>query len=400
MELSRKIASLKPSPTVALNGAAKELRQKGIDVFNFAVGEPDFPTPKIITEKAIESLREGRTKYGPPGGGALIKDSIIQKLAQENGLSYQPDQIVVGIGAKELLFHLFLSLINDGDEVIVFAPYWVSYTDQILAAGGRPVVVPMAQDQESPRITPAMIEAHVSEKTKAVVINSPNNPGGYVLSRTELEILGQYFQDKPYWVISDEIYEYMSFDEEHHSLGNLEPELMDRYIHVNGLSKGAAMTGWRVGYLAAPTPVAKLVKTLQSQSSTCLPPFIEDAAVVALKEGKKLLAPQLKTLIERRDLAVKALESIEGVRFIKPQGAFYIFIDIRQILNGQADTPLESSLAFSRTLLEKYHIAMVPGEAFGVAGFLRLSYATDGKTLEAGLTQFKQAINELRAVHH
>jgi aspartate aminotransferase len=395
VSLSKRISQLQPSPTVALNQKAKELAEQGHKVINFSVGEPDFGTPSPVVEVAIEAIKQGKTKYGAAGGGLPLRKAIAAKLDRENQLSYGPSQIVVGIGAKEILFHLALALINEGDEVLIPAPYWVSYTEHVVAAGGTPVVIPMPQDHRGARLTPAMIAAHVTPRTKAIVLCSPNNPAGYTLSRQELLDLGQYLQDKPWWIIADEIYESMSYDAPHVSLGTLYPDLKDRFILVNGFSKGYAMTGWRVGYMAGPSQVADLVRTLQTQSSTCLPPFIEEAAIKALSLGPDFMKDKMQLLKGRRDMAVKLLRDMPSVDMIPPSGAFYIFIDIRKVL---AKSPLyanDNSLAFSARLLESYHVAMVPGEAFGAPGFLRLSYAVHDDTLLEGLKRLKEALGEV-----
>lgn len=392
LSLSKRISQLQPSPTVALNMKAKELAEQGHRVINFSVGEPDFPTPAPIVEAAIEALRQGKTKYGAAGGGLPLRKAICAKLEKENQLSYTPQQIVVGVGAKEILFHLTLATINEGDEVLIPAPYWVSYTEHVLAAGGKPVIIPAPKNHEGPRLTPAMIEAHVTPRTKAIVLTSPHNPAGYTLERGELSELGRYLEDKPWWIIADEIYEYMSYDAPHVSLATLCPRLRDRFVLVNGFSKGFAMTGWRVGYMAGPPAVAELVRTLQTQSSTCLPPFIEEGALKALSLGPDIMRENLQVLKGRRDLAVKRITAMPGVSMIPPRGAFYVFIDIRKVL---AKSPLysnDNSLAFSARLLESHHVAMVPGEAFGAPGFLRLSYAVHEDTLEEGLARLSQAL--------
>ncbi|SMF78790.1 pyridoxal phosphate-dependent aminotransferase [Pseudobacteriovorax antillogorgiicola] len=396
MELSKRISALKPSPTVALNGKAKELARAGHKVFNFAVGEPDFTTHPEIIDVAVQALKEGKTKYGPAGGSPQLKDAIIEKLKRDNKLSFKPEQIVVGMGAKEILFHLFLATLNEGDEVLIPAPYWVSYTAQVLAAGATPVIIPMPEDHQAPRLTPEMIAAHVSPKTKALILTSPNNPAGYVIKKDELLAIGEYLKDKPWWLVSDEIYEYMSFAEPHHSIGALVPELHDRYIIVNGLSKGFAMTGWRVGYMAGPEPVAKLVKTLQTQSSTCLPPFIELASVEALKRGANLMADKMDLLKGRKNLAQELINSMEDVSMVPPEGAFYIFIDVRDALDKAPGYENHNSFKFSEYLLDTHHVAMVPGEAFGVPGFLRLSYATSDEELKEGLSRLAQALKDVK----
>ena len=303
----------------------------------------------------------------------------------------------MGIGAKEILFHLSLACINPGDEVLIPAPYWVSYTEHVIAAGGTPIIIPMPKDHKSPRLTPAMIQPYVTAKTKAIVLTSPSNPGGYVIPPNELKVLGDYLTDKNWWIISDEIYEYMSFDGPSISMATLCPGVRDRFIIVNGFSKGFAMTGWRVGYMAGPKPVADLVRTLQTQSSTCLPPFVEEGAIEALRHGRELMADKMKVLEQRRNLAVAMLKQYPELDMLPPNGAFYIFIDLRKVLAKTALFANDNSLDFSKKLLETYHVAMVPGEAFGTPGFLRLSYAVHEDTLKEGLNRLGDALVEIGA---
>ncbi|MDQ3234340.1 MAG: pyridoxal phosphate-dependent aminotransferase [Pseudobdellovibrionaceae bacterium] len=392
LSLSKRISQLQPSPTVALNTKAKELAEQGHKVINFSVGEPDFTTPKPIVDVAIEALNQGKTKYSAAGGSLPLRKAISQKLEKDNKLNYPPSQIVAGVGAKEILFHLSLALINEGDEVLIPAPYWVSYTEHVVAAGGKPVVIPFPRDHHAPRLTPEMIQPYVTPRTKAIIITTPNNPAGYTIPEAELRQLGQYLQDKPWWIIADEIYEYMSYDFPAVSMATLCPGLKDRYILVNGLSKGYAMTGWRVGYMAGPSQVAEMVRTLQTQSSTCLPAFVEEAAVKALSMGPDATRDKMGLLKSRRDMAIRLLREMPGVDMMPPNGAFYIFIDIRKVL---AKSPLyanDNSLAFSAKLLEAHHVAMVPGEAFGAPGFLRLSYAVADEQLIEGLKRLGEAL--------
>lgn len=394
MHLSKKIAGLKPSPTLSLNAKAQELASKGTRVYNFSVGEPDYGTPQIVVDAAIESLRKGRTKYGTSGGGMPLRQAIADKLKRDNHLEFKPNEIVVGSGAKEILFHIFMAMLNEGDEVLLSAPYWVSYTAHAEAVGALCREIPIPDDHFGPRLTPGMIEATATPKTKAIVLNSPNNPAGYVMKEAELKELGKYLFQKDWWIISDEIYEYMTFGTPHLSLLQVAPELRDRFILVNGLSKGFAMTGWRVGYAAAPAPMAKLIQSLQSHSSTCLPGFIEDAAVVALKQGPGLMQVHVEELKHRRDLAMKSLHEIPGLSMIPPEGAFYIYMDIRKSL-AQAKTPM-SSMQFSEFLLETQHVAMVPGEAFGTPGFLRLSYAIATEDLMEGIRRLALGLKAIQ----
>jgi aspartate aminotransferase len=385
MSFSSRILSVKPSPTLALNAKAVQLAKMGHNVLNFAIGEPDYPTPSLVVERAIESLRAGRTRYTPAGGGPELRQAIVDKLGRDNGISFQANQIVVGSGAKEILFHTFMSLLNDGDEVILTAPYWVSYADQIKASGGVPILIPIPDKGGIPSIE--VIESYATGRTKAFILNSPNNPAGYILTDVELRTLGAYLHRKGWWVISDEIYEYMSFDAPHISLLKLCPEIREKFVLVNGLSKAFSMTGWRVGYCAAPVELAALVRSLQSHSSTCIPGFIEDASVVALKAGRPLMEKDINHLRARRDLAINTMKKLGGFKFLYPKGAFYVFIDIRdQLQNG------ETSLSFSDRLLEQSHLAMAPGEAFGAPGFLRLSYAVSDAILLDGIARLHKAL--------
>ena len=388
---SKRISSLKPSPTLALNAKANQLKAEGIKVFNFAVGEPDFPTHTDIVKKAVEALESGDTRYGPSGGGLPLRKAIVSKLARENNLDYKPEEIVCGMGAKEILFHLFLSLLNEGDEVILTAPCWVSYMDHVKAAGAIPVVVPVPET--GPMVNPETIEKYVTSKTKAFVLCTPNNPSGYALDRNELLKLGAYLKTKNWWVISDEIYEYLSFDHPHESIIKLVPELKEKSVHISGMAKGYAMTGWRVGYAAGPKKIIDLVRNLQSQSSTCIPPFIEKAAAWALDQGHELMQKEIDSLAKRRDIAMELLAKIENVKAIKPQGAFYLFVDVRTAL--KKSKTLDTSLKFSEHLLNEYQVACVPGEAFEAPGFLRFSYATSVSDLTEGLSRLDQALRSL-----
>lgn len=395
--LSARISTLTPSPTVALNTKAKELQDLGHKIINFSVGEPDFPTPEPIVQAGVKALQAGKTRYGASGGGLALRQAIVKKFEVDNQILYSPDQIVAGIGAKEILFHIALATLNPGDEVLIPAPYWVSYTEHVIAAGAVPIVIPMPDDHRAPRLTPEMLERYVTPRTKAAVITSPSNPGGFVIPPEQLKVLGQYLMDKEWWIISDEIYEYMSFDGPSVSMLTLCPELRNRFIQVNGFSKGFAMTGWRIGYMAGPKPVANLVRILQTQSSTCLPPFVEDAGIEALRHGRALMADKMDLLKQRRDFAVAMLKEFPELDMLPPNGAFYIYIDIRKVLAKSALYANDNSLDFSRNLLETYHVAMVPGEAFGTPGFIRLSYAAHEDTIREGLTRLGEALMAIGA---
>ena len=393
MQLSRRILAVKSSPTVALNGKVKALVKEGINVLNFGVGEPDFSTPASIVNAGIKALEAGRTKYGPAGGSPELRAAISNKLEQENRLKFPADRIVVGIGAKEILFHCFLALLNEGDEVLVPSPYWVSYPDQIIAAGGKPILLPLPEDIAKTPLRIEDLERYATPRTVGIVLNSPNNPAGYMFEEQFLRELGAYLVQKPWWVISDEIYEYLAFDRPHYSLLEYYPQLAERFLYVNGLSKSFAMTGWRVGYVAGPESAMKLVRDLQSHSSTCLPPFVEDAAIFALSKGKPLVEKEIVILQNRPDLAMQALNRLPRIRYVQPHGAFYIFIDVREALQGK--NQVKDAYGLSDYLLTKHHVAMVPGEGFGAPGFLRMSYATDEASISEGITRLGRALNEI-----
>ncbi len=387
LKLSSRISNVSASPTIALNAKAQALAATGKKILNFTVGEPDYPTPGLIVDKAIESLRAGKTKYSKAGGSPGLVEAVRLKLQKENHLEFSTSEIVCGIGAKEILFHIFLSVLNDGDEVLLTAPCWVSYADQIKAAGGIPVIIPFDGSGCAPgekyKVDLKSVKKSWTKKTKVFVLNSPNNPAGYVFSKEQLQELGAFLQSEDCWILSDEIYEYMAFDAPHISLLNLFPDLKDRFIYVNGLSKSFAMTGWRVGYMAGPKEVANMVRNLQSHSSTCIPAFIEDAAVAALKAGKELMQNEIQDLKSRRDFVVQAFA--EKIPFITPNGAFYLFLDVRQYLKVN-----QTTVNLCEQILEECSLAVVPGEAFGVPGFLRFSYTQPREILQAGISKLLQ----------
>jgi aspartate aminotransferase len=389
--LSKKILAVKPSPTVSLNAKANALAKEGKPVLSFAVGEPHFPTPEVVAQAGIEAIKKGRTKYGAAGGSIELRKAIVAKLERENHLKFAPEQVVVGIGAKEILFHLMLALLNDGDEVLIPAPYWVSYADQVIAAGGVPVpVVVPASFPEKP-IDLADVERHATARTVAIILNSPNNPSGYVFTEEQVRELGTYLGKKSWWVISDEIYEYLSFARPHRSLLEVAPELRERFILINGFSKAFCMTGWRVGYGVGPQAVMNLVRSLQSHSSTCLPMFIEDAALVAIEGGKPLMKREIAGMDALRKVAIEEFRKVPGLKFVEPQGAFYVFLDFRGFLKGR----YKSSMELCDALLSESHVAIVPGEAFGAPGFARFSYAVEESKLREGVQRIAKALEKV-----
>ena len=394
--VAKHIATLQPSATLALNAKARILRDQGLKIENFSVGEPDFSWPEIAGEEAIRSIKKDPICYGTAGGTPELRKSIQQKLLQENHLQVDLDQIVCGVGAKQILYHLIHALLDPEDEVMIHLPCWTSYPQQIASAHGKWIPIPMIdhlkQDQDP--FDPEYLEKFFSPKTKALLLCSPNNPAGYVLSKKQLTKLADYLMNKDIWLISDEIYEYYTYRHPHLSLVDVCKELKDRYIHINGISKSFAMTGWRMGYMAGPKPVASLVKTLISHSSTCLPIFVEKAATRVIQGGKELVASHIATMKAKRDLAVSLLIGIQGVTLLNPDGAFYLFLDLREKLHHSQDYPNANTLQLSLDLLHHHHLSVLAGEAFGCPGFLRISYAKPTEDISKGLTKLRDFLEK------
>ena len=407
--LSHHISALQPSATLAINSMARQLRAQGHKIWNFSVGEPDYPPPHGAIWATANSLYTDPIRYGAAGGSVELRTTIQQKLKVENQLEVSLEQIVCGVGAKQVLHHLCHALIDPGDEVALHRPYWTSYRQQIASAQGITVDIPFHRADGGCPYEPDYLDTFIGTKTKALLLCSPNNPTGYMLQPQQLIKLAQYLRDKDIWIISDEIYEYITFDEPHRSLYNVCAELKDRYIHVNGISKSFAMTGWRMGYLAAPQPVAQLVKTLISHSSTSLPIFVEKAAAWVIKRGASLMATEIKELKHKRDRAITLFKQLESVSWVEPKGAFYLFVDLRGHLKNcgrylSHSKPHDHSVAhhhsydtlqLSMDLLNIHHITVVAGEAFGCPGFIRISYATSLEDLNTGLSQLIKFLQEL-----
>lgn len=389
IELSRRVGALKPSATLSLDQKVKELTAQGERVLNFGVGEPDFDTPEPVKEAAIEALRQGFTKYTASGGIAELKAAIIDKLQRDQGLTYTPAQIVVSVGAKHSLYNLFQSLINPDDEVLVPAPYWVSYPDQVRLAGGVPVTVP-TEAEHGFKLRTEVLESCISPKTKGLVLNSPSNPTGAVYLRDELRALVDVVRRHNLWVISDEIYEKLIYDgAEHVSFAQLAPDLLERTIVVNGLSKAYSMTGWRVGYLAGPVHVAKAVDALQSQSTSNTASISQKAAVRALQLGDAPIAPMVEAFDRRRRRFTTGLQEL-GFELSAPQGAFYLFPSVRPFFGRTVGGErIESSMQLANVLLSGAKVAAVPGEPFGAPGHLRFSYATSMEVIEEALARLR-----------
>ncbi len=396
--LARRVARIQPSATLAVTAKAKALQAQGVQVIDFGVGEPDYDTPDVVKEAGIRAIREGWTKYTPPAGLEELKLAVVKKLKREQELSFTPNQILISCGAKHSLYNIAQALFEEGDEIIVPAPYWVSYPDQILLQGATPVILPTAEaDGFCP--TPDALARALTPRTKAVILNSPSNPTGAVFPRPLLEELGRVLLGHACYIISDEIYEYFVYDgAEHWSLATLRPELLPRTIIVNGVSKSYAMTGWRIGYAAGPAPVIQAMSNIQSQSTSNPATISQKAAIAALQEGASFTAAMVKEFDQRRRIMLEGLRKLPGVRCTMPAGGFYLFPNVADLFGRvtPGGQPLRSSVELSTYLLESAHVAVVPGSAFGAEGYLRFSYALGIEQIKQGLAHLATAIDALR----
>jgi len=392
MELTERVRRMSPSPTMAITSKAKEMRSKGIDVIGFGAGEPDFDTPQHIKDAAVKAIEEGFTKYTPPAGIWELREAVAEKLRRENGIDYDPSQVVITDGAKQALFNLMLSVVEEGDEVIIPAPYWVTYPEQVKFAGGKPVFVE-TKEENNFSLTLSDIEPAVTDRTKMVIICSPNNPTGSVIDRDELERIGKFCAERGILIASDECYEKLTYDGfKHVSIASISEEIKSVTVTINALSKAFSMTGWRVGYAAGPKEIIDAMVKINSQSISNVNSVAQKAAVAALRGSQEFLKEWLSAFDKRRRYMVEKLNEIPGVKCLLPKGAFYAFPNVKELLKM---TGLKDDFALADYLLEKAKIAVVPGTAFGMPGYLRLSYATSMENIEEGLRRFREAVKEL-----
>ncbi len=391
--MSRRVKSIKPSPTLAVTNRARELRAAGKDVIGLGAGEPDFDTPQHIKEAAVAALEAGQTKYTAVDGTVELKSAVQAKFERENELRYGTDQILVSVGAKHSLFNLFAALLNPGDEVIIPAPYWVSYPDMVLLAEGVPVVVSAGLDQAF-KISAEQLERAITSRTRLLVVNSPSNPTGAQYSPRELEGLGQVLQRHPHVaVVTDDIYEHIQWSlEPFLNIVNVCPDLLERAVVVNGVSKAYAMTGWRIGYAAGPSPVIGAMKKIQSQSTSNPCSIAQAAAVAALSGDQHCVEKMVLQFKQRHDHVVDRLNRIRGVHAIPSQGTFYTFPDFSDAIAVLPD--INDDVEFAAYLLDQCGVALVPGSAFGLGGHVRLSYATDMATLDQALDRLEHALGK------
>ncbi|MDA8126103.1 MAG: pyridoxal phosphate-dependent aminotransferase [Deltaproteobacteria bacterium] len=397
MKFAARISLIKPSPTLAIQAKANALKATGRDIISFGAGEPDFDTPQNIKAAAARAMEAGFTKYTAVGGIDELKDAVIAKLQRDNGLSYRRSEVVVSCGAKHSLFNLAHILFEEGDEVLVPSPYWVSYTDIIYLTGAKPVVM-TTKEAEGFKLQPAQLEAAITPRTRALILNNPSNPAGVCYTKKELEALAEVIVRKGILVVSDDIYEKIMYDDQpFYTLASLSDELKRLAIVVNGVSKSYAMTGWRIGYIAAAEEIVANVTKYQSQNTSNATSIAQKAAVEALNGPQESVAAMGREFQKRRDVIVARLNAIEGVKCLNPQGAFYVFPNVSAFYGrSYGDKKITNSAEMATYLLDESNVALVPGADFGHDDHIRLSYATSMALIEAGLERIRQALGKLR----
>ncbi len=396
--ISYSLKRIKPSSTIAVTQKARELKASGKDVIGLGAGEPDFDTPNNIKEAAIKAIKDGDTKYTAVDGTQILKEAIVNKFKRENNLDYTTDQITVGAGGKHVIYNLMMATLNKGDEVLIPAPYWVSYPDIVLLAGATPVAVECSEEQDF-KITAKDLESKITNNTKWLIINSPSNPTGSTYSEQEIKNLSQVLKRNPHVnILSDDIYEHITYGGfKFFTIAQI-PELKNRVVTMNGVSKSYAMTGWRIGYAAGPKEIIKAISKIQSQSTTNPSSISQAAAVEALNGNQDFISIRAKAFEERRDFVVNTLNSINGIKCLKPDGAFYVFPSCKNLI-GKKDIngkKIENDTDFVQSLLENNGVAVVQGSAFGLEGYFRISYATSMENLKKALQKISDFCESLK----
>jgi aspartate aminotransferase len=385
--VSNSLKRIKPSSTIAVTQKARELKAAGKDVIGLGAGEPDFDTPENVKKAAIEAINKGDTKYTAVDGTPALKQAIINKFKKENNLEYSTDEITVGTGGKQVIYNAFMATLNKGDEVIIPAPYWVSYPDMVLLAGGNPKIV-KCNENDGFKLTPKNLKKAITKKTKWLILNSPSNPTGASYTRGEIEILSEVLiKNKNIHILSDDIYEHITYDTFNFFTIAQISQLKNRTLTMNGVSKSYAMTGWRIGYAAGPKEIIKAISKIQSQSTSNPSSISQAAAVEALNGPQDFIQERSDAFKERRDFVVNSLNNIKGISCLKPNGAFYVFPSCKKLLGKK--TKLKTDKDFVEKLLEKSLVAVVQGSAFGLDGYFRISYATSMDNLKKALERIK-----------
>lgn len=397
MKFADRLSQIKPSPTLTISAKARAMKVDGKDVISLSAGEPDFDTPDFIKDAAIQAIKDGQTKYTSVDGTTYLKSAIADKLRDENNLNYDLDQIIVGTGAKQILFNTFLATLNPQDEVIIPAPYWVSYPEMVRIAEGVPVFIEGAAENNF-KITPNDLKKAITNKTKWLVLNSPNNPTGSIYSKEEFQAIEDVLKKHPdIYVLSDEIYEHIIYEHKFYAFAEACPSLFNRTLTVNGVSKSYAMTGWRIGYAGGPKDLISAMKKIQSQSTSNACSISQAAAAVALKGDQDFLKERTLCFKERRDYIVKELNTIKGMTCLEPIGAFYVYPYCKEFIGKKtpAGAVIETDTDFAEFLLDFAEVAVVPGSAFGFSPYVRLSYATSLDQIKEALKRIKKACSSL-----
>ncbi len=396
MKVSERTKVIKPAVTLAIAAKAQKLREQGVDLVNFSAGEPDFDTPEHIKEAAIQALRKGMTKYTDVRGIEPLREAIVEKYQHDYGLSYTKEEVLVSCGGKHALYNVFQAILDQGDEVIIPSPYWVSYQDMVLLCDAVPRILP-TKEENGFRITPAELQAALTPRTRAFILNSPSNPTGAAYDREDLAALSRVLEPHECLIFSDDIYEKIVYDEfSFYSIVTINPKLRERTIIFNSVSKTYAMTGWRIGYAIGLAPVISAAAKIQSQSTSNPTSIAQAAALEALRGPQDKVAEMVREFQKRRDAIVKNLNAMEGIRCFNPQGAFYVFPNIRPLLGKKAKgKKIESACDLAEFLLEEAQVAAVPGEDFGSAENIRFTYATSLKEVEKGCERIEAAIKKL-----
>jgi aspartate aminotransferase len=391
--ISNSLKRIKPSPTIAVTQKARELRAAGKDVIGLGAGEPDFDTPDNVKRAAIKAIKDGDTKYTAVDGTPALKKAIINKFKRENNLTYTADQITVGTGGKQVLYNAFMATLNKGDEVIIPAPFWVSYPDMVLLAGGKPKIV-KCSEADGFKLTPKSLKKAITKNTKWLILNSPSNPTGAGYTKNEINDLAKVLiKHKNVHILSDDIYEHISYDNfKFYTIAQVS-KLKDRTLTMNGVSKSYAMTGWRIGYAAGPKDIIKAIGKIQSQSTSNPSSISQAAAVEALNGNQSFIKKRSKAFKERRNFVVKSLNAINGISCLTPNGAFYVFPSCKGLLNKK--TGLKTDTDFVQKLLEKSNVAVVQGSAFGLEGYFRISYATSMQNLKKAMERIRSFCESL-----
>lgn len=397
IKLSERVKALKPSATLAVDAKAKALKEQGINVINLSAGEPDFDTPEHIKEACIKALKEGFTKYTPSQGILSLRRAICEKIKEDYGLDYTPEEVIVTTGAKQAIFNLLLALLDEGDEVLILSPYWVSYPEMVTCAGGIPKILSSSFERHfEPDLS--SLEEKITSKTVGIILNSPSNPTGLIYSRKFLSGLAEIVEKHNLWVISDDIYDKLRFDmKKPENILSVRPELKNRVFLVNGVSKTYAMTGWRIGWALGPKEVISACVKIQGQSTSHATSFAQKGAEAALKTPEGEIQKMVKTFAKRAEVLGKALKEIPGIEFIPPQGAFYLFARVSAYYGKktQDGKVIKNSVDIAEYLLDKARVAVVPGVAFGEDEFIRISFATSEENLLSACERMKEALLSL-----